>query len=151
MIAVPYYNQDTSYNCGPAALQMVFAHYGFHFSEGELARRLKTKKETGTRNYRLAKMARREGFITKTKSGASLNQIKQYLDRDIPVIVNFIEPSHNDYHFAVVVGLTNGDVVLNDPWNGEKFTLPKKEFIKSWRSGERNHTHWLLALWPKED
>lgn len=54
---VPAYEQETSYWCGPASLQMVLAYYGIDVSQAKLAEQLHTDPVTGTEYADLAQVA----------------------------------------------------------------------------------------------
>lgn len=145
MLKIPYHKQETEDDCGPASLQMVFEFLGSKISQKELAERLGTGKEIWASNERMEEIAREEKFYTSMQSGSSLEMIGNFIQRGIPVIVNFIEPE-GDGHFAPVVGLNEKEIFLNDPWHGEHYVLSLDYFLKHWHSFEGDRKEWLLAI-----
>ncbi len=150
MLNVPFYKQDTNYTCGPTALQMVFAYYGVRVSEKELTERLDTETSTGTKHEPMIEIAREEGFFVYVNNHASLEEVGYILGLNIPVIVHYIEPSSEEGHYAVAVDLTDENILLNDSWNGEQFTIAREDFIRRWRDDKGEAMQWLLAISPEQ-
>lgn len=146
MINVPYFEQSTSFTCGPAALNMVFGFYGVGKTEEELSVRLNTNSEKGTAHKDMIRVAREEGFYVFENDDSSIVEIGGLLKHRIPVIVHFTEPSENDNHYAVVVQVDSTHLMLNDSWNGEKITMEIDDFIDRWSSEKRSEDKWLMAL-----
>ena len=62
------------------------------------------------------------------------------------MIVNYVEPDTDTGHYAVVIGLENGKIILNDPWNGEGFAISEEEFVRRWQSGDGQFKKWFMAV-----
>ncbi len=146
MIKMKYYQQNSIISCGPVVLQMIFHYYGKYFSEEALTSRLRPNNDIGTPHHRLINLATAEGFYVYANEGSSLYEIAYFVNEKIPVIVHFIEPDTEDGHYAVVVGVQKKNVVLNDPWNGEKFKMEKSEFERRWISKDGKHKKWIMAV-----
>lgn len=146
MIKMKYFKQNTIISCGPVVLQMIFRYYGKIFSEETLTQRLKPNEEIGTSHKKMIDLATAEGFYVYANEGSSLYEIAYFVNEKIPVIVHFIEPDTEDGHYAVVVGIQRKNVVLNDPWNGEKFKMAKEEFERRWISKDGRHKRWIMAV-----
>jgi len=147
-LALPYIKQKKDYTCGPATLGMVLSFLGHIKSQARLARAMKTRKTKGTQNWAMINSARKEGFHVYVNEGATLDELKYYLMRGFPVIVNYIEPSEDAGHYSVVLGFgrITGALIMNDPWNGKDFRLPELEFLNRWHSGNRMHKNWLMVV-----
>jgi hypothetical protein len=65
-------------------------------------------------------------------------------------VVNYIEPSDDEGHYAIVVSLTNNSIMLNDLWNGRRFRMEKNEFLKRWRSQHSHTRGWFVAVSTNE-
>lgn len=144
---VPYFKQDTGYTCGPTSLQMVLAYYGLRESEAQLAKELETEMENGTCHQNMITSALERGFHCYVNDNSSLEEIGFLLAHDIPLIVHFLEPTDREDHYSVVVGLTGKDVVLNDPWNGEREHLSRRAFVNRWTCDEVGRCkEWLMAI-----
>ena len=146
MINVPYFEQETPYSCGPAALKMMLLFYDVEKTEEELTARLHTNEEKGTLHRDMIRVAREENFYVFENDNSSIVEIGGLLKQKIPVIVHFAEPSENDNHYAVVVLLDNTHLMFNDPWNGEKIPMEISEFLTRWSSEKRSEDKWLMAI-----
>jgi ABC-type bacteriocin/lantibiotic exporter with double-glycine peptidase domain len=141
-LKVPYQRQTTEWNCGPAVLSSVFASFGIEKDQRELAQELGTKERTGTARRALEKVTRKYGLAAKARTEANFDLIEEALEKKRPVIVNFVEPSDEEGHYAVAVYLTPQTLVLNDPWNGKDFKIKRREFASRWR--KRNN--WMMTV-----
>ena len=146
MLTVPFFKQDTGYSCGPATLQMVLRYYNIVMSEEDLIKKLHANKENGTLHKPMIALCQKEGLYVYVNNDSSLEEIGGFLEHKIPVVIHFIEPSECDGHYSVVVGIEDDTVVLNDPWNGEKFKKKKKDFMKEWHSEDGVHKKWMMAV-----
>lgn len=146
MIKMPYFKQDTEYSCGPATLQMIFAFYGKKISEELLVERLQTTMSAGTEHQSLINVAEGEGFFVYVNNNSSLEEIRNLLLKNVPVIVRYIEPSHDEGHYSVVVAVKEDSIILNDPWNGEGFIMNNCDFLTRWRSEDSHNDCWIMAL-----
>lgn len=149
VLDIPYYKQDKIYTCAAASLQAVLGHSGHFKSEKWLERKLKTNPQHGVSHQSLKSVARALGYVCTYARRGSLTQIGYYLSRRLPVIVNYIEPVTEQGHYAVVVGLSSEEVVLNDPWLGPGFKLKRADFLRRWHNGRRNSKRWMLVLRQK--
>lgn len=61
---VPHYYQQTSYNCGPAALEMMFDYWGEHVNQTDIARVANTTSSAGTYARDLRRAAHFSGMST---------------------------------------------------------------------------------------
>lgn len=147
-LKVPFFKQDTPYTCGPVALQMAFDFFGVFEGEKQLAKEAHTDPETGTRHKWMIGTAEKKGFSTYEETESSLDDICFLLERKFPVIVHFIEPSENDSHYSVVTGIEKGIVTLNDPWNGEGYRIPEREFLERWHCKCGAYVRWLMVISP---
>jgi len=126
--------------CGPASLKMVFDYYGIEKSEEEIAKMCNVDENLGTDDKTLKRVAQELGFTVKIKNGSSFADIQIWLDKKIPVIVNWFTRGRIDYddsevpdgHYSVVVGLDNEFIYLQDPEIGKLRKIERKDFMKVW-------------------
>lgn len=145
-LEVPYFKQDTGYTCGPTSLQMVLAYYGIRESEANLTRELETRPDNGTLHEEMIEAVLRRNLHCYVNDNASLEEIEFLLAQQTPVIVHFLEMQDREDHYSVVVGLSETDVILNDPWNGEREHLTRGEFLERWTCDEMGRCkEWLMA------
>lgn len=146
---IPFYRQDTGYTCGPTALQMAFSFLGKFKSEKNIAREAGTQSKTGTSHHGMIEAALREKFYCYVNEGSTLDELKYFIKLGHPVIVNYIEPSSDEGHYAVVTGYNNKHITLNDPWNGKDFNISEQSFLARWHDmheGRHPCTSWIMVL-----
>lgn len=152
MLRIPFFRQKTEYTCGPATLEMVFRFFGLKLKEKSIARIARTSKKEGTNHSGLIEAVRKEGFYCFVHEYAHLSDIQRFLEEGLPVIVHYTEPGSEIGHYAVVVGLTGKEVVMNDPWDGRGFRLKKEKFVERWTKVSTDyHAHgWLMVISRKK-
>jgi ABC-type bacteriocin/lantibiotic exporter with double-glycine peptidase domain len=149
MLSVPYRKQAADYLCGPAVMQMVLAFYGKRIDQARLARLLKTSRRYGTARKQLIRIAKKFNLEVQAQHHGTIDALSKYVRKGSPVIVNYIEPTDNEGHYAVVVGFRSGRMILNDPYNGKHFRISKRDFLKRWRgetpAGARSARWWMIV------
>lgn len=126
--------------CGPASLKIVLSYYGVDKSEKELAKLCGTDEDLGTDDKAIEKAAKSLGFKVKIKNNSSFKDIEKWLDKDVPVIVNWFTRGRTDYtdtdvcdgHYSVVCGIDNKNIYLQDPETGGMRELDKEDFMTVW-------------------
>lgn len=143
---IQYIRQRTGYYCGPASLEMAFGFFRKHATQDHLARRAKTTKARGTTTKAMINVARKAGFHVYANDRSTIEELQFFLRRGFPVIIDFIEPSSDEGHYALVAGMEKGKIVLHDPWNGDKFALAIPEFERRWHDRFSDHPRWMMAV-----
>ena len=122
--------------CGPASLKIVMDYYGVSVSETEIARIAGATKEKGTSIKGLIKAARRFGFKTFLKQNSSLKDLEYFVNKKIPVIVDWFD--EDDGHYSVVVDIDKKNVILMDPALRKiliyvrRKIFPRETFFRIW-------------------
>jgi ABC-type bacteriocin/lantibiotic exporter with double-glycine peptidase domain len=134
LIDLPNGRQSFDFDCGAKALQIVMAYYGLDIPEGDLLDDLKASSQ-GIPVQNMVSVAEKNGFQVVARCGVSLDTIKEYVDKGIPVIVlvqawaeRYMMPEDwvqdNDYY---------GDVIVfEDPASFRKTWLTEEEFLTRW-------------------
>src|SRR3989344_5119917 len=99
--------------CGPASLKLVLDYYGINKNEEELSLMCNRDTDSGVDDEAIKKAAENLGLKVEIKNNASFLNIEKWLDRQVPVIVNWFTRGRYDYpeddvadgHYSVVVGL----------------------------------------------
>jgi ABC-type bacteriocin/lantibiotic exporter with double-glycine peptidase domain len=125
--------------CGPASLKMIFDYYGVQKSEEEIARMCGTTK-SGTGFKAIKRAAEELGFTVERKNESSFEDIQQWLDKKVPVMVDWFTRGRSDYddsavadgHLSVVVDLDNNFIYLQDPEIGKLRKIERDDFMKVW-------------------
>lgn len=150
-LKIPFFRQNDDFCCGPASLQMAFAFFKKFENQKKLERKAKTS-HNGTTHKNMINLALKGGFYCYVNENSNILEIKDIIKSGLPVIVNFIEPSENEGHYAVVSGFAKSNIVLNDPWNGRNFKMPIQDFEKRWYYIFEKHKYpnWLMAISKKD-
>jgi len=136
----PFQETLNSGMCGPASLKIVLTYYGVEKSEKDLAKLCGTKKDLGTDDQGIRKAAEFLGFKVKIKNDSNFKDIEKWLDKKVPVIVNWFTRGRTDYtnedvadgHYSVVKGLDDNYIYLQDPETGGARKLEKEDFMTVW-------------------
>jgi predicted double-glycine peptidase len=126
--------------CGPASLKMVLAYYGVDKTEEELAKLCGTNLKLGTSDESIKHAAESLGFKVEIKNNSTFDDIRSWLDKKVPVIVNWFTRGRIDYpdsevpdgHLSVVVGLDDEYIYLQDPEIGNLRKITRDDFMKVW-------------------
>jgi ABC-type bacteriocin/lantibiotic exporter with double-glycine peptidase domain len=126
--------------CGPTSLKMVFDYYGIEKSEKEIAELAGTTEELGTDEEGIKKAAERLEFKVEIKNNSTFEDVEDFLNKKIPVIVNWFTRGRIDYndsqvpdgHYSVVVGLDDEFIYLQDPEIGKLRKIGRNDFMKVW-------------------
>lgn len=126
--------------CGPAVLKMILEFYGIKKSEKELALLAGTTLEEGTDAKQMQEALRLFGLKTRIKNNSTFNDVKEYLDKNIPVIVDWFTRGRKDYpdsvvadgHYSIVVGLDKQFIYLQDPEIGKLRKIKRNDFLRVW-------------------
>jgi len=157
--------QLTSYTCGLGALRTVFHYYGFDVSEDEL-KKAGCIDENGTSHQQMRKLANNYNFRFYAKSNATLEDLKKWLKKDCPVIIDYQDYDYgrlgyNNGHYAVAYGIDDNFVYISDPANynendKKRFANNKKmeidNFLKRWYDMDENQNEtrrWMVIIRPK--
>ncbi len=142
---VPYAKQDTEYSCGAASVQMLLAYYGIRTSEAHLMRDLQTDTRYGTHHQAIIELLTNNGLYCYVHVDGSLDEVRSFIDRALPVLVHYIEMDGNEHHYSVAVGYDHTHLTLNDPWNGEAYKITFEEFLTRWRDEQGDFPRWYLV------
>ncbi len=126
--------------CGPASLKMVLDYWNIEKSEEEIAMACRRDPELGTDDASIKKAAESYGLRVEIENNASFDSIQHWLDRRVPVIVNWFTRGRADYgneevpdgHYSVAVGLDNIYIYLQDPEIGGLRKLERDDFMRVW-------------------
>ncbi|WP_029520671.1 C39 family peptidase [Persephonella sp. IF05-L8] len=131
VLDVPFVKQQSGF-CGPAALSSVFKYYGKNISQEEIGKKVYIPKLKGALITSLQNYAREKGFKTILKKG-NLEDIKKYIDKNIPVIV-LVDLGFwviSKPHYIVVVGYDKDGFIVHTGY--EKFQkINYRKFNKIW-------------------
>jgi len=129
MIDVKAYHQKAGH-CGPSSLKMVLGFYGVEKTERELGKLTSCRPKVGTSADNLVKAAKGLGFKAFYKDLAEIKELRAYLRKKIPVIVNWY--SVYEDHYSVVVDIDKENIYIQDPEFGHIRSMKLDYFKKIW-------------------
>lgn len=145
-LSVPHFKQEFHYSCIPACARMVLAYFGSQHTEVELRTLMRTDPN-GTPVRRLTDLTSL-GFDVAFAT-TDIGGLVTYLASGVPPIA-LLATAELPYwslacdHVAVVVGVDDTWVYLNDPYFD---TAPQRvshaDFLRAWRG--------TFARWPSSD
>ena len=126
--------------CGPASLKIVLKYYDIEVAEKELAQLTGVSSDLGTDDKGLVRAAKHFGFKVKIKNNSNFEDIEKWLNKKVPVIVDWFTRGRRDYsdsdiadgHYSVVAGLDNKFIYLQDPEIGKIRKLERNDFMTVW-------------------
>jgi ABC-type bacteriocin/lantibiotic exporter with double-glycine peptidase domain len=111
--------------CGPASFKMVMDFFGENHSQQYWAQltalkiiRGKINIEYGCDDEKFVKVVEEIGYKGFCKDHSSIAEVKKFVKKQIPVIVNWFSPEEGG-HFSVVVGFEKDKILLADPHFGK--------------------------------
>lgn len=126
--------------CGPASLKILLSYYGIEKDEKELYKLCKTSPGLGTDDKSLKEASESLGFKVEIQNNASFDDIQKWLEKGVPVIVDWFTRGRTDYtdsdvadgHYSVVMGLDDENIYLQDPEIGKMRTIERDNFMRVW-------------------
>ena len=126
--------------CGPASLKIVLDYYGIEKSEKELAKLCIHNKNLRVDDEKIKRVAGSLGFKVKIKNSSNFKDIENWLDKKVPVIVNWFTKGRQEYseseasngHYSVVAGLDEKYIYLQDPEIGKIRKIKRDDFMRVW-------------------
>lgn len=129
MLPVKPFAQSPDF-CGPACLKMVLEFFGVKKSEAELVKLSGADRLHGATAQELVNAAKLLGFEAEYHDYSSLEELRGYLDNQIPVIVDWF--SHDDGHYSVVVDMDEENIFLQNPEIGNLQAIDLVTFKRVW-------------------
>ncbi len=135
-LAVPHFQQTTSYTCIPACIRMVLAYHGKQYSEQALAFALQTVPLLGTLPENVAPVLEDWGHNIRWFENGTIDQLTKLLAQNLPVII-FVRAADlpaggSGLHALVLAGIDKRAVVLLDPTRKKDLRLTVTEFTRIW-------------------
>lgn len=142
--------------CGPASLKIVLGHYGVTVSEKRLTALSGCSPSRGVGPDGMKRAAEALGFRCTVRDGADLADLRRYVRRGVPVIVDWF--AFLGGHYAVVFDMDRENIYMQDPALGHRRAMRLKQFKLLWfdfplpflRSGKDLILRRMLVVEPKK-
>ena len=132
LLDVPHYLQSDDSTCGPASLRMVMAYYGLQVSEEDLAAACGHTYELGCRSEDMACAAQGMGFDVHLKNNSTVEELSRLVNAGAPVIVDWFCGDPPEGHSSVVIGVSDKNIYILDPFLEEMRVVAKEDFRRCW-------------------
>jgi len=132
ILDVPHYLQSDDSTCGPASLRMVFAYWGVSRSEEVIREVCAHTYELGCQSEDMVCAAQVFGFNAFLKNNSTISELRKYISQGIPVIVDWFCGDPPEGHSSVVIGMSNLNVYILDPFLEEMRVVPIQDFRRCW-------------------
>jgi len=138
--------QNYDWNCGPTAMYVALCYqYGLPLTLNELTF-LTGATESGADEYNMVRGLQLLGFKYRQRTDGTISQLKKCLEYGQPPIVHMVMED-GEGHYRVVCGISDENIKMVDPSNGEEVTYGLPYFIGCWRVGkEEPPEHWYLVI-----
>lgn len=147
-------------------MKMILEYYGLSKTEKELAELAGLSHTAGVSDVSIKRAAEALGFKVEIKNSSSFEDVRYWLDKKVPLVVNWFTRGRSDYsdsevadgHYSVAVGLDERYIYLQDPEIGQLRKLKREDFLKVWFdfTGEQINS-WdemiirqIIAIYPAE-
>jgi predicted double-glycine peptidase len=160
LLNVPSIRQSTEYSCGAATFESIMAFYGNDLSEENVMDILKTT-EGGTSPESFLKGAKKFGLKSKMEKGMSMEEIRDYLDKKIPVILAIqawnekkvdYAKDWGDGHYVAAIGYDKDGFYFMDPSQLGYSYLETEELDSRWHDISKEKeifTHLGIVIYGK--
>jgi len=132
LLKVPHYLQSDDSTCGPASLRMVMGYYGFNLSEKDIADVCDHTYELGCTNENMVCAAEALGFDVYSKNNSTIDEVEKLVNAGAPVIVDWFCGDPPEGHSSVVIGVSNLNMYILDPYLEEMRVVAKEDFRRCW-------------------
>ena len=141
VLQVPYLPQSVLL-CGGAAIAMVERWWGRRGVYAQDFAGLARPSSGGTLTTDLESATRERGWDTRVFRGTP-DLVRQSLRDGVPVVA-LVEVARNRYHYGVVIGWGDGQVVFHDPATAPFTATDENSFLARWAGAD----WWALAVRP---
>lgn len=151
-IDVPFVRQVRA-GCGPAAIAMVMQYWVKQIPALDAAAagaehidKALPAGSNGTFGKDLKEYLEAHGFSAYVFDG-EMADLRNHLAKGRPVVVCLgLKGPDAPLHYVVVVGIANGEVLLNDPARGKLFREKTPDFLRAWKATG----NWALLAVPRQ-
>lgn len=163
LIDFPNLRQSTTFTCGAVATQAILAYYGIDIRESDIAKKLKSNKD-GTYIVDIIDFLHKNKLKTDAKENMSIDDLKEFIDKDIPVMiliqaygdVDDYSDKWNSGHNVVAIGYTKNKIIFSDPSAYKNTYLNNNKLLQCWhdKEGDKKYIKFGLAVYgmkPKYD
>lgn len=153
ILTVPYFHQrDCEPLCVPCSIKMILEYYKQYYPNPvinqhvplltikEIMRLIGADSYNGTRitsDFLLKINAEIDILNFISKKNVKLKEIRKRLEDNVPSVLVYNNSFMNDKipgpaHAGVIIGLTENEIVLNNPWEGQGTSFTMNDIVPAW-------------------
>jgi len=146
---VPFIKQQPE-GCGAASIAMVMQYWARQSGRSPdadpttIQRALYSRDARGIYASAMEKYLQQNGFQTFVLAG-SWSDLEHHLERGRPLIVAIRPAGEAALHYAVVAGIENDNLLLNDPARRKLLKYTRSGFEREWKAT----SNWTLLALPR--
>lgn len=130
MIPIKPYKQSRGY-CGITCLMSIFDYYSIKTSENKLVKLSNSTRKDGCTAEDLISASSYFGFDSFYKENSSIKDIKKYVSKGIPIIIDWFSPTGGG-HYSIIVNVNYKELTYMDPEFGEFKKMRIDDFVSKW-------------------
>ncbi len=134
--------------CGPACLKIILSHYKKDFSEQELANLCNVTPEDHASHSAMVAAVESVGGKAADLDDAKIDDIRKFVDDNVPVIVGWQLDGKN--HYTVVYDVGKNKIFMMDPGTESGIRImPIEQFENAWFDMDESGNsvkRWMLAV-----
>ncbi len=134
--------------CGPACLKIILSHYKKDFSESEIAALCNATPEDHASHAAMVSAVKSVSGKATPKEDASIDDVRNSVDENVPVIVGWQLDGKN--HYTVVYDVGKNKIFMMDPSTESGIRImPIEEFENLWfdmDEGGNSTKRWMMAV-----
>jgi predicted double-glycine peptidase len=146
LLQLQHIAQPDDYTCGPASIAMVLQYMGQPVAYERITELCRAHPERGTENDHMVEAIEALGLVPTCITEGGIADLRNALNQDQPIIINYLNPRSGRGHFAVVIGLDDEHVILADPKNGHGFRLTQADLQSRWHNNDKTIFGWMMTV-----
>ncbi len=129
--------------CGPSALKVVLTFYKKDFTHDEIAKLCNVTPDEHATHIKMIQGAEAAGLKTVAQDNAGINDIRRFVEEDIPVVVGWTLEGND--HYSVVYDVGKHKIFMMDPATESGIRILTIEaFELFWK--DKESSHWIMAV-----
>lgn len=161
ILEIPKTRQAENWTCGANAVQKICEYYGEDYREMDLVKMLKSTPDNGTDLQPIIDFFVKAKFKIDVKEHMTIAELKEYIDKDIPVILMIQAwiKNESEYkcwsngHYTVCIGYTRDELLFADPSLYDIGYIPNNKLLERWHDldvGEKKYYQLGIAVYGKK-
>lgn len=161
ILKFPLIRQTFAYDCGAKALESILVYFGYGVRGEAVMKAVETSKKAGTPPENIIRAVKKYGLQSTAKK-MTINDLKKYIDKNIPVIIVMQAWSKKktdwksdwkDGHYVVTIGYDKNKIYFADPSSTNIAYLTYSELMERWHdisTSGKKYINYGIAIYGKK-